>query len=130
MALGLLMMKTRAGALPEARAGSLLRALAAWMRDPVWLAALAIQATGYALYIVALADAPVSMVAVMMQGGIALFVVFAATFLHERAVRPGNGPGSPESSPRGRCWRCRSKAGPPKRRRTCRASSRSPPSPC
>ncbi len=86
MALGLLLMKTRAAELPEARAGALLRALGAWLRDPVWLGALAIQAAGYALYIVALADAPVSLVAVMMQGGIALFVVFAAVFLHERAA--------------------------------------------
>ncbi|MGH7838352.1 MAG: hypothetical protein ACREQC_11100, partial [Candidatus Binataceae bacterium] len=29
--------------------------------------------------------APVSMLAVMMQGGIAIFVIFAALFLHERA---------------------------------------------
>ncbi len=86
MAMGLLLMKTRAAKLPEARAGTFFRALAAWLRDPVWLGALAIQAAGYALYIAALADAPVSLVAVMMQGGIALFVVFAALFLHEHAA--------------------------------------------
>ena len=34
---------------------------------------------------VALAGAPVSLVAVMMQGGIALFVLFAILFLGERA---------------------------------------------
>lgn len=85
MAAGLLLMKSRAAELPAARAGSILRALRAWLRDPVWLGAVAIQAAGYALYIVALAAAPVSLVAVMMQGGIAIFVVFAAALLHERA---------------------------------------------
>ena len=43
------------------------------------------QTVGYALYIAALSDAPVSLVAVMMQGGIALFVIFAVVFLHEQA---------------------------------------------
>ncbi len=85
MAAGLLLMKSRASELPEARAGSILHALGAWVRDPVWLGSVAIQTTGYALYIVALAEAPVSLVAVMMQGGIAIFVIFAAAFLHERA---------------------------------------------
>jgi drug/metabolite transporter (DMT)-like permease len=44
-----------------------------------------VQAIGYALYIVALSDAPVSLVAIMMQAGIGLFVVFAVLFLHEQA---------------------------------------------
>jgi hypothetical protein len=82
---GLLMMKSRSARLPPARAGELLHSILIWIRDPVWSAGLGVQAIGYALYIVALSDAPVSLVAVMMQAGIGLFVVFAVLFLHEQA---------------------------------------------
>ncbi len=85
LALGLLMMKSRAEVLPAAHGAKIIRAVIAWIRDPVWLGGLAVQTCGYALYVIALAGAPVSMVAVMMQGGIALFVIFAALFLGERA---------------------------------------------
>jgi drug/metabolite transporter (DMT)-like permease len=85
LASGLLMMKSRSAMLPRARAGKMLRAILIWIRDPVWSAGLGVQALGYALYIVALSDAPVSLVAVMMQAGIGLFVVSAVLFLHERA---------------------------------------------
>jgi drug/metabolite transporter (DMT)-like permease len=85
MAAGLVVMKRRAEVLPPARGAGSLRAVLAWITDLRWLASIAIQTLGYALYVVALAGAPVSMVAVMMQGGIALFVVFAVLFLHERA---------------------------------------------
>jgi hypothetical protein len=85
LALGLMMMKVRAGALPMARGRGTLGAVMAWIRDPVWIGGLAVQAAGYALYVVALASAPVSMMAVAMQGGIALFVVLAVVFLGERA---------------------------------------------
>ena len=61
----------------------------AWVRDPVWIGGLAVQAAGYALYMAALARAPVSMMAVAMQGGIALFVVLAVVFLGERAPNLG-----------------------------------------
>jgi hypothetical protein len=44
-----------------------------------------VQTAGYALYMVALAGAPVSMMAVAMQGGIVLFVALAVIFLKERA---------------------------------------------
>jgi drug/metabolite transporter (DMT)-like permease len=40
---------------------------------------------GYALFVLSLAEAPISLVSVMMQGGIALFVLFAVVFLGERA---------------------------------------------
>ena len=82
---GLLMMKSRGAALPPAHGRRALHAVSQWMRDPVWLGGLGVQITGYALYVVALANAPVSLIAVMMQGGIALFVLFAVAFLHERA---------------------------------------------
>jgi uncharacterized membrane protein len=85
LALGLLMMKHRAAALPMARGWEMPRAIGAWIRDPVWIGGLGVQAAGYVLYVFALTDAPVSMMAVAMQGGIALFVVLAVTFLGERA---------------------------------------------
>jgi drug/metabolite transporter (DMT)-like permease len=84
-ALGLLMMKSRAYRLPVAKGADTLPAIAAWIRDPVWSAGLVVQTVGYALNIVALSVAPISMVSVMMQGGIALFVLFAVMFLGERA---------------------------------------------
>ena len=85
LAAGLLMMKSRSTTLPPARAGSIMRSLLIWIRDPMWIGGLGVQALGYALYVVSLSDAPVSLVAVMMQAGIGLFVVFAVLFLHERA---------------------------------------------
>ena len=84
-ALGLLMMKSRAYGLPLAEGAGTLRAIAAWIRDPVWSAGLVVQTFGYALNIVALAGAPISMVSVMMQSGIALFLLFAVIVLGERA---------------------------------------------
>ena len=84
-ALGLLMMKSRAYRLPVAKGPDTLRAIAEWIRDPIWSAGLLVQTVGYTLNIVALSVAPISMVSVMMQGGIALFVLFAVIFLGERA---------------------------------------------
>jgi hypothetical protein len=83
---GLLMMKSRSSALPPARAGAIFRTVLIWIRDPVWIGGLGVQVLGYALYVASLSNAPVSLVAVMMQGGIALFVIFAVLFLHERAT--------------------------------------------
>jgi uncharacterized membrane protein len=85
MALGLLLMKSRGAALPAAQGANFVRAIFRWLRDPVWLAGLILQSLGFALYLFALSAAPVSMLAVMMQGGIAVFVVFATIFLRERA---------------------------------------------
>ncbi|HZO81268.1 MAG TPA: hypothetical protein VFB33_06190 [Candidatus Binataceae bacterium] len=85
LALGLLMMKSRAEALPIARGRNATRAVLVWLRDPVWTGGLVIQTAGYALYVLALAGAPVSLMAVAMQGGIALFVLLAVLFLGERA---------------------------------------------
>lgn len=82
---GLLMMKSRGEALPMASGAGMVRAIVRWFRDPMWLGGVAVETAGYALYVIALAGAPVSILAVMMQGGIALFVVFAAIFLGERA---------------------------------------------
>src|SRR6185312_12503649 len=82
---GLVMMKSRGEALPAAEGSQTLRAIIRWIRDPVWVGGLGLETAGYALYVIALADAPVSLLAVAMQGGIALFVVFAEVFLGERA---------------------------------------------
>jgi drug/metabolite transporter (DMT)-like permease len=85
MALGLLMMKSRAAALPDARGRGILRGVMAWLSDPIWAGGMGVQIAGWVLYLAAVAHAPVSMVAVMMQGGIALFVIFSAVVLGERA---------------------------------------------
>ncbi len=85
LAIGLLLMKSRAGSLPAAIGAGILRGALAWLRDPVWVAGLLLQLAGYALYVIAVAGSPVSMVAVMMQGGVALFVLFSVVFLGERA---------------------------------------------
>jgi uncharacterized membrane protein len=85
LAVGLLLMKSRAEALPSAQGCRVFQAVIAWIRDPLWIGGLAVQGMGYALYVAALSGAPVSLVAVMMQGGMGLFVVFAVLFLGERA---------------------------------------------
>ena len=85
LALGLLMMKSRAAELPLAHGARIPAAVLAWCRDPIWAGGLGLECAGYALSVIALAGAPVSLVAVMMQGGIALFVLFAILFLGERA---------------------------------------------
>ena len=84
-ALGLLLMKSRAHHLPIAQGTGSWRAIAGWLRDPIWTTGLLIQTLGYALFVLSLAEAPISLVSVMMQGGIALFVLFAVVFLGERA---------------------------------------------
>lgn len=86
LASGLLMMKSRSSILPPAHGRAIFHAVPIWIRDPVWIGGLGVQALGYALYVAALSDAPISLVAVMMQGGIAMFVIFAVVFLHERAT--------------------------------------------
>jgi uncharacterized membrane protein len=85
LASGLLMMKSRGEALPVASGAGMAGAIVRWFRDPMWLAGIVVETAGYALYVMALTGAPVSLLAVMMQGGIALFVVFAAISLGERA---------------------------------------------
>jgi multidrug transporter EmrE-like cation transporter len=83
---GLLMMKSRSSALPPAHGRAIFNAILRWIRDPVWIGGLGVQTLGYAVYVAALSNAPVSLVAVMMQGGIALFVIFAVVFLLEQAT--------------------------------------------
>ena len=85
MALGLLMMKSRSAHLPMAAGANTIGAIVAWIRDPMWIGGLGVQTAGWALYVIAVSRAPVSMVAVMMQGGIALFVIASVVILGERA---------------------------------------------
>ena len=85
MALGLLMMKTRSTHLPMASGVNTIGAIGAWIRDPMWIGGLGVQTVGWACYVIAVSRAPVSMVAVMGQGGIALFVVASVVILGERA---------------------------------------------
>jgi drug/metabolite transporter (DMT)-like permease len=87
LAAGLAIMKSRGETLPPAEGTGIPRAILRWFSDPVWLAGLLCETLGYMLYFAALAYAPVSLVAVMMQGGIAAFVLMAIAFLHERASR-------------------------------------------
>jgi multidrug transporter EmrE-like cation transporter len=87
MSLGLLMMKSRSVHLPFAAGANTLGAIVAWIRDPMWFGGLAVQTVGWVCYVIAVSRAPVSMVAVMGQGGIALFVVASVVILGERANR-------------------------------------------
>lgn len=85
LTLGLLMMKSRSAHLPPAVGRNIVSAIVAWLRDPIWIGGLGIQFAGYIFYVIAISSAPVSMIAVMMQGGIALFVIMSVVFLGERA---------------------------------------------
>lgn len=85
MALGLLMMKSRADSLPQARGAAIISSVIAWIREPIWISGVGVQTIGWVLYVIAVSHAPLSMVAVMMQGGIALFVISSALFFGERA---------------------------------------------
>jgi multidrug transporter EmrE-like cation transporter len=85
VALGLLMMKSRSDDLPVAAGTNTVRALIEWIRDPMWSGGLGVQTAGWVLYVIAVSQAPVSIVAVMAQGGIATFVLGSVVFLGERA---------------------------------------------
>ena len=86
MALGLVMMKSRAEHLSPAVGARIASAILAWLRDPMWSGGLGVQLAGWALYLISVSHAPVSMVAVMMQGGIAMFIVMSVLVLGERAT--------------------------------------------
>jgi drug/metabolite transporter (DMT)-like permease len=77
-------MKSRAEALPAAQGTEILRAISRLICDSAWLSGLILETASYILYFDTLAQAPVSLLAVMMQGGIAVFVVIAVVVLHER----------------------------------------------
>jgi drug/metabolite transporter (DMT)-like permease len=85
MSLGLLMMKSRSALLPMAAGANTIGAIVAWLRDPMWIGGLGVQTVGWACYLIAVSHAPVSIVAVTMQCGIALFVIASVAILGERA---------------------------------------------
>jgi uncharacterized membrane protein len=85
LAIGVAMMKSRGAVLPVAQGAEVFGAIARWLVDPVWLGGLVLQIGGYLVYLFALSGAPVSLLAVTMQAGIALFVVVATVFMGERA---------------------------------------------
>jgi multidrug transporter EmrE-like cation transporter len=87
MSTGLYLMKREVDRVAARGAG---RGPASWRvlaRNPWWIAGVALQPVGYALYMVALASAPLSVVHVMLNGGIVLFVLLAVLRLGERAER-------------------------------------------
>jgi multidrug transporter EmrE-like cation transporter len=85
MAAGLLMMKSRSAYLPVAAGANLVGAIVTWIREPMWIGGIAVQTAGWVCYVIAVSHAPVSAVAVMMQGGIGLFVIASVIVLGERA---------------------------------------------
>jgi len=84
MSVGLYFMKREAERLPALGGGWRFAAWSAFVRDRWWLRGLALQITGFALYLAALRAAPLSIVHTAMDGGIALFVLLAVIGLGER----------------------------------------------
>jgi len=84
LTIGLYVLKGAAVRLPSLDGGG--RAWLAMVRDPAWLAGVALQTAGYALYVYALTDAPLSLVHTVLNGGVALFVVLSVVGLGERAT--------------------------------------------
>ena len=87
LSVGLYLMKRQAERLPSLHGGWRLAAWWAFMRDPLWVLGVALQTTGYGLYLTALRQAPLSVVHTALNGGIVLFVLLAVVGLGER-VRP------------------------------------------
>ena len=61
MALGLLMMKSRAESLPDARGSRIIGGVLAWLHDPMWAGGMTVQVAGWVMYVTAVSQAPVSM---------------------------------------------------------------------
>src|SRR5260370_41261689 len=89
MALGLLMMKTRSAHLPMAASANVIGAIVTWLRDPMWIGGLGGQTARWACYVIAVSRAPVSLVAVMGKGGIAMFGGPSVVVLGARANARG-----------------------------------------
>jgi drug/metabolite transporter (DMT)-like permease len=60
---------------------------AAFLRSPIWLGGLLITATGWAFFLKAVANAPISIVQPVIGFGLALLALFSVVFLHERLQR-------------------------------------------
>ena len=59
----------------------------AFLRSPTWLGGLAVTIAGWAFFLKAIANAPVSIVQPVLGFGLAILAVFSVVFLHER-LRP------------------------------------------
>jgi drug/metabolite transporter (DMT)-like permease len=56
----------------------------AFLRSPIWLGGMAITTAGWAFFLKAVANAPVSIVQPVLGFGLALLALFSVVFLHER----------------------------------------------
>lgn len=81
---GMLLLKARGDRLPPLGWPPALARLRAYGTDPLWLLGLALQPSGYAFYLWALALGPVAVVQPVMSAGIVVFVAFAVLILGER----------------------------------------------
>jgi multidrug transporter EmrE-like cation transporter len=84
LTVGLYYMKREAARLPSLGGGWRLAAWWAFIRNGWWLFGLLLQIAGYGLYLLSLRAAPLSIVHAVLNGGIALFVVFAVLGLGEK----------------------------------------------
>jgi len=84
LTVGLYYMKREAERLPSLGGGWRAAAWWAFVRDPWWMLGVVLQIVGYALYLVALRGAPLSVVHTALNAGVAFFVVLAVFGLGER----------------------------------------------
>jgi len=85
---GMVMQKVAADRMP--RLGLTLRqweVYGAFLRSPTWLGGLGVTIAGWAFFLKAIANAPVSIVQPVLGFGLAVLAVFSVVFLHER-LRP------------------------------------------
>lgn len=82
---GMVMQKIGADRMPRLgltlRQGNVYRA---FLRSPIWLGGLAVMIAGWAFFLKAIANAPVSIVQPALGFGLALLALFSVVFLHER----------------------------------------------
>src|SRR5215475_412657 len=85
---GTVMQKLGADRMPRIRLGAGQRhVVRAFLRSPIWVGGLAVSACGWALFLKAIANAPVSIVQPVLGFGLCLLALFSVVFLHER-LRP------------------------------------------
>lgn len=87
LTVGLYLLKRQAERLPSLSGGWRLGVLSAFAHDPIWVLGALLQLLGYALYMLALGAAPLSIVHTALNGGIVLFVILSVIGLGEQ-VRP------------------------------------------
>jgi uncharacterized membrane protein len=86
--LGTILQKTAADHMPPLRLdGTQRAAMRAFLRSPLWLGGLGVTLAGWALFLKAIANAPVSIVQPVLGFGLCLLALLSVVFLHER-LRP------------------------------------------